>query len=888
MCFLCAISRWSRRVASILPWLVIPFIIVWALSQLLPPNYRLEITSSRLACLSVLLLSLVWYELLMPWLSSWRAHRSAVLRERKLIEALEAAKRRKEATRRCRNCLTAYKIQMPGSGKYVCTYCGHISKRPVLEVAGTLANSRSVMPGPVVSNDVAGMSHLRGVYQGNGPLTAWYRVAERNRCSWFEESSHMAENCSPAQYFPAFILKAWLFVWRKVSGMGNLTTDGCSDLDGMSENMDDASRSRLEKARRKADRKKQARLQKELLEAEDRRQREEVAKLVEERRRQRDELEILQQKERQTNTDKENETKKGDSEKRIDKGTRKVGKPDTNGRFDQVQESVPGPVQKVAKDVGDKLAVLAGSSKEQVNGFFTPSKSSRGTVQDHDPKYKTTMGSISRLGFLKRSGTTVQKASVSVSKTIVSLQSDGMLRSKKDSPHVGKSTMSSGSSSSSPRASAATHVTDSAWKRAPWISAWVKGSKGQAGDSDKAQTGAFSDNGKRLEPESDTKFNCSRNVSLIDKPSLSPVRGTAIQPPIAPPSVHADPLQQLFSTPSLFPPMDLCASVNFSAEQMLQNETKHVFLPEHTFFEAQNFSPVTDSYIPPFGSPSVQMVLDTKVSLSQPAVAGLGSSFTQPTVAPLCSLLSDTSYSGQPAYAPGSTVETPPFDVSHVSDIAATKDASMPLSLLSSLEVADLSSQTNKDNVLPWENPHEGALQLPPFSTVEALFETDLFTSDVDLLSPQKTGSLKVKEEVLEGVPGTEQSSLMSALDVRVWDDADGSQKLPAEFVDCITQEIMEDPVITADGHSYERSAIEKWLKHHDTSPKTGEVLPPPPGGSGVDKTLRPNHILRGQIIEYKEKLARMSELRSVTWPTSTRDTATLFNMTSSPSVLSF
>ena len=47
-------------------------------------------------------------------------------------------------------------------------------------------------------------------------------------------------------------------------------------------------------------------------------------------------------------------------------------------------------------------------------------------------------------------------------------------------------------------------------------------------------------------------------------------------------------------------------------------------------------------------------------------------------------------------------------------------------------------------------------------------------------------------------------------------------------------------------------------LRSHDTSPKTGEVLPPPPGGAGVDKTLRPNHILRGQIIEYKEKLAKM------------------------------
>ena len=48
---------------------------------------------------------------------------------------------------------------------------------------------------------------------------------------------------------------------------------------------------------------------------------------------------------------------------------------------------------------------------------------------------------------------------------------------------------------------------------------------------------------------------------------------------------------------------------------------------------------------------------------------------------------------------------------------------------------------------------------------------------------------------------------------VQIWDDADNLHKVPPEFVDCITQEIMQDPVITADGHSYERSAIEKWLK---------------------------------------------------------------------------
>ena len=35
----------------------------------------------------------------------------------------------------------------------------------------------------------------------------------------------------------------------------------------------------------------------------------------------------------------------------------------------------------------------------------------------------------------------------------------------------------------------------------------------------------------------------------------------------------------------------------------------------------------------------------------------------------------------------------------------------------------------------------------------------------------------------------------------------------------------MRDPVILADGHSYERSAAEVWLQSNRCSPVTGEVL---------------------------------------------------------------
>jgi hypothetical protein len=68
----------------------------------------------------------------------------------------------------------------------------------------------------------------------------------------------------------------------------------------------------------------------------------------------------------------------------------------------------------------------------------------------------------------------------------------------------------------------------------------------------------------------------------------------------------------------------------------------------------------------------------------------------------------------------------------------------------------------------------------------------------------------------------------------------------PDEFQCVITKEMFREPVITSDGHTYERSAIKQWLEAHDTSPRTGNVLP--------DRVLRPNHVLRSQIVEFRER----------------------------------
>lgn len=66
------------------------------------------------------------------------------------------------------------------------------------------------------------------------------------------------------------------------------------------------------------------------------------------------------------------------------------------------------------------------------------------------------------------------------------------------------------------------------------------------------------------------------------------------------------------------------------------------------------------------------------------------------------------------------------------------------------------------------------------------------------------------------------------------------------EYICPISFDLLLDPVICTDGHSYERKNIETWFKNHDTSPKTNNKL--------ESKTLIPNHALRSSIESLVEK----------------------------------
>jgi serine/threonine protein kinase len=80
----------------------------------------------------------------------------------------------------------------------------------------------------------------------------------------------------------------------------------------------------------------------------------------------------------------------------------------------------------------------------------------------------------------------------------------------------------------------------------------------------------------------------------------------------------------------------------------------------------------------------------------------------------------------------------------------------------------------------------------------------------------------------------------------------DRSKLVPDGFLCPITQDVMKDPVMLIDGHSYERKAIVDWLKRSNRSPLTNEELPM----MSKDATMPlmvDNYALKSAICNYLE-----------------------------------
>ncbi|KAL5226181.1 hypothetical protein ABZP36_012820 [Zizania latifolia] len=69
---------------------------------------------------------------------------------------------------------------------------------------------------------------------------------------------------------------------------------------------------------------------------------------------------------------------------------------------------------------------------------------------------------------------------------------------------------------------------------------------------------------------------------------------------------------------------------------------------------------------------------------------------------------------------------------------------------------------------------------------------------------------------------------------------------VPSHFICPILQEVMDDPYVAADGHTYEHRAIKAWLEKHKVSPLTKQRLP--------DLSIIPNHSLHVAIQQWKSR----------------------------------
>jgi len=92
----------------------------------------------------------------------------------------------------------------------------------------------------------------------------------------------------------------------------------------------------------------------------------------------------------------------------------------------------------------------------------------------------------------------------------------------------------------------------------------------------------------------------------------------------------------------------------------------------------------------------------------------------------------------------------------------------------------------------------------------------------------------KQKPRLLGDFDSVDSSLLLSSL------STPPDAEVPNEFLCPISLELMQRPVVAADGFTYEQSAIETWLEGHLRSPLTGQEM--------TDKTLRPNHTLKAAI----------------------------------------
>lgn len=109
-------------------------------------------------------------------------------------------------------------------------------------------------------------------------------------------------------------------------------------------------------------------------------------------------------------------------------------------------------------------------------------------------------------------------------------------------------------------------------------------------------------------------------------------------------------------------------------------------------------------------------------------------------------------------------------------------------------------------------------------------------SEDLESTVPDTLGPVLEASELPDGGPSSSE----------VAQQQKGYTDVPELYLCPITQDVMEDPVMAADGFTYERKAIMEWLKNHRRSPMTNERM--------AEIVLIANHGLKSAIAEWRMK----------------------------------
>ncbi|GMH39139.1 hypothetical protein BSKO_07037 [Bryopsis sp. KO-2023] len=113
--------------------------------------------------------------------------------------------------------------------------------------------------------------------------------------------------------------------------------------------------------------------------------------------------------------------------------------------------------------------------------------------------------------------------------------------------------------------------------------------------------------------------------------------------------------------------------------------------------------------------------------------------------------------------------------------------------------------------------------------------------------SELQAGRIRCVASILGAAPSLVKESPTEKKEAVFFGDQDTFEGIPRHLLCPITHELLEDPVVAADGHTYERSAITAWFRNKNTSPMTNQKL--------TNLKICPNRLVASMVQEFKTKL---------------------------------